>query len=312
MKKSQDSMIKNLIRDYPEEALEFFEPRIIKSLGKPVKVRFKIQEIKKHSHYDINLKNDIAVEYTFAENRKLVLVLIEHWSDKSKFDIHRLAHYLVDLSKRFPEHEILPIALFTDRADKWRDPPPETLKVSCLGEVFLEFRYRLIRMKDHEAEKYRESKNRFIAVMRSAMRYELEKKIMLAVDILKNYKYIEHDINNYIRNSDIIEYFLAINTGEKENIMETLETKEDTEVIIREFIKRGEKQGLEKGIQQGVQRGILIEKQNVLIRLTRKKFGLSKAEAELIKNTRSTAKLEKALDLMVVTDVKDEVLRELK
>ena len=74
--------------------------------------------------------------------------------------------------------------------------------------------------------------------------------------------------------------------------------------IIQEVLKRGEK--------QGIQLGILLEKQNVLTRLMQKKFGLSKAEAELIKKTNSTAKLEKALDLMVVTDVKDEVLRELQ
>ena len=302
---SQDNMIKNLIRDYPVEALDFFEPKIIRTLGQPAKVSFKIQEIKKHSHYDKNLKNDIAVEYTFAGDRKALLVLIEHWSDKAKFDIYRFAHYLIDLARRFPEHEILPVALFTDSAEKWAKQPQQVLKVSCLDEVFLEFRYRLIRMKDHEAEQYRESKNRFIAVMRSAMRYEVEKKIMLAVDILKNYKYIEDDINNFIRNADIIDYFLALKSVEKEHILETLEDEEDNEVtIIQEVLKRGEK--------QGIQLGILLDKQNVLTRLMKKKFGLSKSEAELINKTHSTAKLEKALDLMVVTDVKDEVLRELR
>ena len=63
------------------------------------------------------------------------------------------------------------------------------------------------------------SKNRFIAVMRSAMKYDLHKKIMLAVELLRNYRYIENDIKNFLRNSDIIEYFPAIEAGEKEVII---------------------------------------------------------------------------------------------
>ena len=56
---SQDEMIKNLIRDYPEDALEFFNPEIIERYGKPVRVDFHIQEMKKLSHFDKNLKHDL-------------------------------------------------------------------------------------------------------------------------------------------------------------------------------------------------------------------------------------------------------------
>lgn len=256
-KKSQDSMIKNLIRDYPVDALDFFEPGIIKAYGRPISVSFNIQEIKKHSHYDHSMKNDIAVTYTFANGKKTVLVLIEHWSDKSKFDIHRFAHYLIDLSKRFPDIDILPVALFTDRSNEWIKRPQSEIKISCMGETFLEFRYRLVRMKDHEAEKYRQTKNRFIAVMRSAMRCGMENKIVLAVEFLTRYRYIENDINNFIKNADIIEYFLAIKKEEKESIIETFEVREDGEMIVQELINRG----LEKGKIEGMQLGI--EKANL-------------------------------------------------
>ena len=60
-KLSQDEMIKNLIRDYPVDALEFFSSEIIKRYGKPIKSTFLVQEIKKHSHYDMNLINDIPI-----------------------------------------------------------------------------------------------------------------------------------------------------------------------------------------------------------------------------------------------------------
>ena len=49
-----DQIIKNLLRDYPIEALEFFNEDIIKRYGYPVKINFNIQEIKKNSHFDFD------------------------------------------------------------------------------------------------------------------------------------------------------------------------------------------------------------------------------------------------------------------
>ena len=60
-KLSQDEMIKNLLRDYPQEALEFFNPEIIERYGRPENIQIHIQERKKHSHYDPNLKHDISI-----------------------------------------------------------------------------------------------------------------------------------------------------------------------------------------------------------------------------------------------------------
>ena len=89
-KLSQDEMIKNLVRDYPEDTLDFIKPEVMAKYGRPTKIHFEIQEVKKHSHYDPNLRNDIPVVYEFENKKKVVLTLIEHWSDKDKFDIHRL------------------------------------------------------------------------------------------------------------------------------------------------------------------------------------------------------------------------------
>ena len=251
-----DEMIKNLVRDYPLDALEFLKPEIIQKYGKPVEISFVIQEVKKHSHYDKNLKNDIAVCYTFGKNRRVVLVLIEHWSDKAKFDIHRFAQYTIDLSKRFPEAEILPVALFADRSEKWHKQPDAELKVGCFGKEYLSFRYQLVRLKDHQAEQYRKTKNRFIAVLRSAMRYETDKKLSLAVEYIQDYAYIEKDIRLIEKNLIIMEYFLEITEPEKEIIIEMMEERRDSNMIVQELKRRGYQEGMEQGIQQGVEQGV--------------------------------------------------------
>ena len=63
--------------------------------------------------------------------------------------------------------------------------PEREIKIVCLDETYMYFKYKLIKMKDHEARSYSNTKNRFIAVLRSAMRREAEKKIFLAIELLK-------------------------------------------------------------------------------------------------------------------------------
>ncbi len=248
-------MIKNLIRDYPEDALEFFEPEIYQRYGKPVSIDFHIQENKKHHHRDLKLINDIAVIYRFENRKNLVLTLVEHWSQKAKFDIHRFAHYLIDLDFQFPGYEILPVALFTDESKKWRNDIRREITITCLDKVYMSFTFRLIRMKDHEAEKYRNTKNRFLAVLRSAMRWDRADKIFLAIDFIKNYTEIEKEIKTVIKNIDIIEYYLHINNSEKKMITDIIEEKEESNMIVEELMKRGEIKGIEKGKNEGILEG---------------------------------------------------------
>ncbi len=247
-KLSQDGMIKNLIRDYPVDALDFFNPEIIKLYGKPVRVDFPVQEVKKHSHYDKNLVNDLTIIYEFKKGKKLVLVLVEHWSHKSKFDIHRFAHYLIDLEYRYPGYEKLPVALFTDESKKWEKTIQREIIIKCLDVIYMIFRFRLIRMKDHEAKRYRNTKNRFVAVLRSAMLWEIADKILLAAELIKSYTVLEKDIRNVIKNIDIIEYFFHIDGREKDEITELLRGAKETNMsIVQEFIKEGEIKGKIEG-----------------------------------------------------------------
>ena len=48
------------------------------------------------------------------------------------------------------------------------------------------------------------------------MKWDLDNKIFLAVDFIKDYMLLEENIKNAIKNVDIIEYFLYINDYEKE------------------------------------------------------------------------------------------------
>jgi len=287
-KLSQDEMIKNLIRDYPIDALEFFNPDVIKKYGKPVWVDFHLQEVKKHSHFDKNLKNDISVIYRFQNGEHIVLSLIEHWSDKAKFDIHRFAHYLIDLDHQFPDYEKIPVALFTDSSNEWEKELQHKIEIKCLEEVFMSFRYRLVRMKSYEAEKYMNTKNKFIAVLRSAMKWSEADKIMLALNFIKSYKNIEPDIKIVIKNIEIIDFFLYLDNIERDNVNHLLVKNREMNMSIVQELK---KEGITEGKIAGKLEGKLEDAKNMLIEgldisLISKITGLSVNEIqELDKNS---------------------------
>ena len=69
-----------------------------------------------------------------------------------------------------------------------------------MDKTFLHFSYRLVHLKDDEQSKYKETKNKFIAVLRSNMNYNVENKIFLAVDFIGHYIELEDNIKLSVKN----------------------------------------------------------------------------------------------------------------
>jgi hypothetical protein len=100
---------------------------------------------------------DLALRFEYHEGPGLLVVLVEHWSSANKLDLLRTARYYLDLCRRFPLDEVLPIALVDD--DK-----PHHLENSVLrgayGYPYLIFETRLVQIPALEMEAYRRTSNR--------------------------------------------------------------------------------------------------------------------------------------------------------
>ena len=129
--------------------------------------------------------------------------------------------------------------------------PEREIKIVCLDETYMYFKYKLIRMKDHEARHYSNTKNRFIAVLRSAMRREAEKKVFLAIELLKNYREIEKDIKAVIKNMDAIDFFLEISAAEREEMIKIIDETENRGDVMLTLSQELKKRGFEKGRLEG-------------------------------------------------------------
>ena len=113
---SHDQAVKNLIKDYPIEALEFLAPDVLSARGTPVSVSFLDPSVAKDdaSEPGPGQAMDLAIRFEFSNGPGVILVLVEHWSSAAKLDLMRMARYYLDLCRRFPAHEILSIALVDD------------------------------------------------------------------------------------------------------------------------------------------------------------------------------------------------------
>jgi len=124
--------------------------------------------------------------------------------------------------------------------------PDREIKIVCLDETYMYFKYKLIKMKDHEVRSCSNTKNRFIAVLRSAMRREAEKKIFPAIKLLKNYREIEGDIRTVIKNMDAIDYFLEISAAEREEMIKIIDETENRGDMMLTLSQELKKRGFEK------------------------------------------------------------------
>jgi len=68
----------------------------------------------------------------------------------------------------------------------------------------------------------------------------------------------------------------------------------------------------EEGIQQGVHQGEILEKQKVLRKQLSRKFEITDQEHQLISKQFNPELLDKALDIILFTENKEEVLKHIK
>ena len=78
------------------------------------------------------------------------------------------------------------------------------------------------------------------------------------------------------------------------------------------YVTSWERMGIEKGKEEGERIGRLEEKQEVLIRLLNRKFGLTADERDRIQSTKDLDKLDSALDVILSAATKEEVLAKLR
>ena len=134
-------------------------------------------------------------------------------------------------------------------------------------------------MKDDKASKYRESKNKFIAVLRSAMHYEKSQKMFLALDFIGHYVELEEDPKLTVKNISVLAYYFNLDFSEMEKIMEALRQTVKHRPLFDVYIEKQAEKKIEKQkkifIEKGIEKGIEKEQRIAAINMYNEGFNNS-------------------------------------
>ena len=120
---SHDQNFKNLIVDYPREALAFFAAAEAPRPEDDVRIVPVRQEQLKERLGDRYRALDAPLLVDWADGRRdAVVFALEEESDWRRFSPHRLARYCLDLAEMFDTDRVVPVAIFLRAATALRHP----------------------------------------------------------------------------------------------------------------------------------------------------------------------------------------------
>jgi hypothetical protein len=265
---SHDQAVKNLIKDYPIEALEFLAPDVLAARGVPLSVAFLDPAVAKDDSNEPGPGQamDLAIRFEFADGPGVILILVEHWSDASKLDLLRTARYYLDLCRRFPAHEVLSIALVDDdRPHDLRD----TVEQGALGVVHFRFFTRIVQIPSLRLEQFRDTVNRValsFSPNMAGVSDSLEQVIQVAIAF--------RDLGDLAGLRKFFAFWVVEGRLHEQDQSRVLRRFKELEMpIIMEWLRqegieigleRGVKQGLEQGLDQGIRQKALEDARRML------------------------------------------------
>ena len=266
---SHDHNFKNLLLDFPKEALEFFFPEALEAWGNIQKITFVRQEPKKHHLSDASLELDMPILFQFKE-KTLLLWLVEFQEDKGRFSIHKLMRYTADLMELHPDAVVVPTVLFTDRK-RWNKDVLCELDSRIANRVFVHFEYIFCKLFDLNARDYFFVNNPVVKILLPKMHYDASDRTEVIVEAYKGLHQLT-SIAMFQKYMYFIDLYADVAPEEQERLFQKIISNKET-VMLAEYIKnKGRQEGREEGREEGRREGI--ESVISMIRKARKQ-GLS-------------------------------------
>jgi hypothetical protein len=275
---SHDQNFKNLILDYPREALRLFAPEEAEHLDPAARVvpirQEQLQE--RLGERFRELDTPLLVEWPDGR-REALLFVVEEETEPRRFSIYRLARYCLDLAELFETDRVVPVVIFLHPGGYRRE-----LVLGGDRHHYLTFHYLDCALAELPFERYRESDNIVARLNLPNMAYPPERKLEVYAQAMRGLLTLESDPERQLKYVDFIDLYAALDDDERRRYSRMFPEEYQTMRRFSErFIEQGVQQGVQQGVLQGVQQGILQGVQQgvrkgellVLLRLLNRKFG---------------------------------------
>ena len=250
-----DQNFKNLILDYPRQSLTFFageeapedlaDARIVPLRQEQLQERLgeRFREL------------DVPLLVEWPDGRRAgVLFVIEEETQTSRFSIHRLAHYCLDLAELLETDRIVPVVIFLRPGVR-----PEWLRLGGDHHTYLDFRYLACDLSRLSARDHLHSDN---LVVRLNLPYPRESRLDVYAAALSGLATLEQDPNRQSKYADFIDYYASLSDDElalynAKYLNERGELMGLAQQLRQEGRLEGRQEGWLQGKQEGKQEGML-------------------------------------------------------
>ncbi len=259
---THDQNFKNLILDYPRQAIALFAASEAQAIDADARVTPVRQEQLQERLGERFRELDIPLLVEWPDGRReAILFVIEEETEPARFSIHRLAHYCLDLAELLDTRRVVPVVVFLHRGDF-----AETLSLGGDATTYLDFHFLAYALSRIPAREHFDSPNLVARLNLPNMAYASEDKLDVYAHAMRGLTTLEPDPERRIKYLDFIDIYAALD--ENERIVYRQRYPEEVAEMTRfaeRFIEKGRQEGREEGIGQGEAR--------VLLRQLTLKFG---------------------------------------
>jgi hypothetical protein len=263
---NHDQNFKNLILDYPYQALAFFAPDEAGDGLPDAKIVPVRQEQLKERLGDRFRELDVPLLVEWPDGRReALLFVVEEQSDPQRFSIHRLAHYCIDLSDMLKTERVVPVVIFLRGGPRRRE-----LVLGGDRHIYLSFRFLSCELATIPYEQFRESDNIVARINLPNMHVAPKRKVEAYASAMRGLVSLESDPEKQLKYFDFIDIYADLDDNERARYER--EYPEEAE-IMGTFSERYIQQGIEQGMERGEQLGVRKGEAKVLLTLLQLKFG---------------------------------------
>ncbi len=267
---SHDHNFKNLILDYPHQAIAFFaavEAQAIDAGARILPIR---EEQLKERLGERFRELDVPLLVEWPDGRRAALLFVfEEETQPDRFSIHRLAHYCLDLAELYATERVVPVVIFL------RPGGFQThLVLGSETRSYLDFRYIACALKQIPARDHLHSTNLVARLNLPNMAYAPEDKLLVYAQAIRGLVQLEPSTEKRLKYVDFIDIYADLDDNERQ-LYTQLYPQEVTTMagFAQRFTDKGREIGHEEGHKEGRKEGMQLGEARILTAQLRLRFG---------------------------------------
>lgn len=250
MPSSHDQNFKNLVLDYPREALALFAPEQAACLDDGVVFTPLREEQLKDRLSDRFLELDIPLLLEWPDGRReALLFVVEQHTDPARFSVHKLGRYCLSLAELLKTDRVVPVVVFLRQA---RKVPAQIILGNEIRD-YITVNYIRCVLPELEGQQYVNSNNLVARLNLLNMRWPPELKLAMYASAIRGLASLEKHPDRRVKYFAFIDIYAELTNNER-TLFEQYYQEEGR--VMAGFAERYESIGLEKGIRRGMEQGM--------------------------------------------------------